>query len=102
MRGRETAMGSNGKTVLITGAGARGGIGAASAQAFARDGATVLITGRNRERGEEGVADIRAGGREPRFIPAAHSASADVDRLTKEAGDVDVLVNNAASYRDSV
>jgi NAD(P)-dependent dehydrogenase (short-subunit alcohol dehydrogenase family) len=95
-------MGSNGKTVLITGAGARGGIGAASAQAFARDGATVLITGRNRERGEEVVADIRAAGGEARFILADLSDSADVDRLTKEAGDVDVLVNNAASYRDSV
>src|SRR5436309_2198930 len=102
MRGREAAMSSNGKTVLITGAGAQGGIGAATAQAFARDGATVLITGRNRERGEEVVADIRAAGGEARFILADLSDSADVDRLIKDAGDVDVLVNNAASYRDSV
>ncbi|MEV7629769.1 SDR family oxidoreductase [Actinoplanes sp. NPDC089786] len=95
-------MSSNRKNVLITGAGSRGGIGAATAQAFARDGATVLITGRHQERGDEVVADILAAGGEARFILADLSDSADVDRLIKEAGDVDVLVNNAASYRASI
>jgi NAD(P)-dependent dehydrogenase (short-subunit alcohol dehydrogenase family) len=95
-------MSSDRKNVLITGAGSRGGIGAATAEAFARDGATVLITGRHRERGEEVVADILAAGGAARFILADLSDSADVDRLIEEAGDVDVLVNNAASYRDSI
>ncbi len=95
-------MSSTGKTVLITGAGARGGIGAAIAEAFAREGASVLITGRNRERGDEVVADIAAAGGTARFILADLGDAADVDRLIKEAGDVDVLVNNAASYRDSI
>ncbi len=95
-------MGWNGKTVLITGAGSRGGIGAATAHAFARDGATVLITGRNQERGDEVVADIVAAGGRARFLLADLGDPADVDRLVKEAGDVDVLVNNAASYRDSI
>ena len=90
------------KNVLITGAGSRGGIGAATAQAFARDGAAVVITGRHQERGDEVVADIVAAGGEARFILADLSDAADVDRLIKEAGDVDVLVNNAASYRDSI
>ena len=90
------------KNVLITGAGSRGGIGAATAQAFARDGAAVVITGRHQERGDEVVADIVAAGGEARFILADLSDSADVDRLIEEAGDIDVLVNNAASYRDSI
>lgn len=95
-------MSSNGKNVLITGAGSRGGIGAAIAEAFAREGATVVITGRNQERGDEVVADILAAGGEARFILADLSNHADVDRLVKEAGEVDVLVNNAASYRASI
>ena len=95
-------MSWNGKNVLITGAGSRGGIGAAIAEAFARDGATALITGRHQERGEEVVADILAAGGAARFILADLSDFADVDRLIKEAGDVDVLVNNAASYRESI
>ena len=90
------------RTVLVTGAGARGGIGAAIAEAFAQEGATVLITGRNQERGDEVVSDIVAAGGEARFILADLSNHADVDRLITEAGDVDVLVNNAASYRDSI
>jgi NAD(P)-dependent dehydrogenase (short-subunit alcohol dehydrogenase family) len=95
-------MSSARKNVLITGAGARGGIGAAIAHAFARDGHTALITGRNQQRGDEVVADIRKAGGEARFILADLGEFADVDRLIKEAGDVDVLVNNAASYRDSI
>jgi NAD(P)-dependent dehydrogenase (short-subunit alcohol dehydrogenase family) len=95
-------MSSTNKTVLITGAGQAGGIGAAIAHAFARDGHTVLITGRNQERGDGVVADIVAAGGEARFLLANLSDPADVDKLIQDAGDVDVLVNNAASYRESV
>ncbi|PTM82581.1 SDR family NAD(P)-dependent oxidoreductase [Streptomyces sp. VMFN-G11Ma] len=95
-------MDFEGKSVLITGAGSRGGIGAATAHAFARDGASVVITGRNAERGAEVVDDITAGGGRARFILADLSELADVERLAKEAGDIDVLVNNAASYRASI
>jgi NAD(P)-dependent dehydrogenase (short-subunit alcohol dehydrogenase family) len=91
-----------GKSVLITGAGSRGGIGAATAHAFARDGASVVITGRNAERGAEVVDDITAAGGKARFVLADLSDLADVERLAEEAGDIDVLVNNAASYRASI
>ncbi|WP_086563590.1 SDR family NAD(P)-dependent oxidoreductase [Streptomyces africanus] len=95
-------MDFEGKSVLVTGAGSRGGIGAATAHAFARDGASVVITGRNAERGAEVVDDITAGGGKARFILADLSDLADVEQLAKEAGEVDVLVNNAASYRASI
>ncbi|MFD0309729.1 SDR family NAD(P)-dependent oxidoreductase [Streptomyces sp. NPDC127119] len=98
----EYAMDFEGKRVLITGAGSRGGIGAATAHAFARDGASVVITGRNADRGAEVVDDITAGGGRARFILADLSDLADVERLAREAGEVDVLVNNAASYRASI
>ena len=74
---------SSKKNVLITGAGSRGGIGAAIAHAFARDGHTAVITGRNQERGDAVVADIRAEGGEARFILADLSNFADVDRIIK-------------------
>ena len=47
-----------GKTVVIT--GANSGIGLETAVALARAGAKILITVRDRARGEAAVADIRA------------------------------------------
>jgi NAD(P)-dependent dehydrogenase (short-subunit alcohol dehydrogenase family) len=95
-------MGFEGKNVLVTGAGARGGIGAATAHAFAREGASVVISGRDAERGAEVVQDIVDDGGRARFVLADLSDLAAVERLAKEAGDIDVLVNNAASYRASI
>jgi NAD(P)-dependent dehydrogenase (short-subunit alcohol dehydrogenase family) len=95
-------MDFGGKNVLITGAGARGGIGAATAHTFAREGAAVAITGRNQARGDQVVGDITADGGNARFILADLSKLADVEQLVKDAGEIDVLVNNAASYKASI
>ena len=58
-----------GKTVLITGSGSLGGIGADSALLFAQHGAEVLVAGRHTERGQQVVETIlQAGGGRP--IPA--------------------------------
>jgi NAD(P)-dependent dehydrogenase (short-subunit alcohol dehydrogenase family) len=89
-------MSLHGKTALVT--GATSGIGRAAAEALARDGAAVIVTGRSAERGEEVVAGITADGGEARFIRADLSSPADVERLAGEVGDVDILVNNAGIF----
>jgi len=82
------------KTALITGAGAAGGIGAEIARLFAQEGAEVVISGRNAERGAQ-VA--RAIGDSVRFVAADLADIESVRRLADAVGSVDILVNNAAS-----
>jgi NAD(P)-dependent dehydrogenase (short-subunit alcohol dehydrogenase family) len=86
-------MDFSGKTALITGAGAVGGLGHAAAKIFAAGGADVLITGRDPDRGAKAVADI---GGTVRFLRADLANKEDVRRLAEDVGAVDVLVNNAA------
>ncbi|GAA0275306.1 SDR family NAD(P)-dependent oxidoreductase [Cryptosporangium japonicum] len=83
----------SGKTALVT--GSTTGIGRATAFALAARGATVVVTGRNAERGAEVVQKIQADGGSARFVAADLLNADDVARLVREAGDVDVLVNNA-------
>jgi NAD(P)-dependent dehydrogenase (short-subunit alcohol dehydrogenase family) len=52
-----------GKVAVIT--GSTTGIGRAGAIAFAREGAKVVVSGRNRQRGEEVVNEPRSGGHAP-------------------------------------
>jgi NAD(P)-dependent dehydrogenase (short-subunit alcohol dehydrogenase family) len=88
-----------GKTVLITGSGSLGGIGADAALLFAQQGAEVLVSGRHTERGQRVVETILQAGGAARFLLADLANLDDVARLADEAGDVDVLVNNAAGYK---
>ena len=84
------------KTALITGSGATGGIGAEIARVFAREGANLVLTGRDTPRGLEVVNEITEGGGSARFIEADLADVAQLERLASEAGPVDILVNNAA------
>lgn len=74
---------------LVT--GATGGIGQAIARTLASHGATVTVTGRRADVLEPLAAEISA-----RAIACDLSRQEDVDRLIREADQVDVLVANAA------
>jgi NAD(P)-dependent dehydrogenase (short-subunit alcohol dehydrogenase family) len=83
--------------VLVTGATA--GIGQETAKLFAHRGAAVVITGRDTQRGAQTVAAIEAEGGRAEFIAADLNDIKSVRRLAERAGDVDVLINNAAATR---
>jgi NAD(P)-dependent dehydrogenase (short-subunit alcohol dehydrogenase family) len=89
-----------GKTALIT--GATSGIGRATAEAFAREGARVIVSGRDERRGREVVQAITAAGGNATFVAADLTSTGGVRQLAESAsqavGDIDVLVNNAGVY----
>jgi NAD(P)-dependent dehydrogenase (short-subunit alcohol dehydrogenase family) len=78
---------------LVT--GATSGIGRAIALQLARDGAEVIVHGRDAVRGAETVQAIEAAGGRARFVAADLSDPAELRRLAEDAGDIDILVNNA-------
>jgi NAD(P)-dependent dehydrogenase (short-subunit alcohol dehydrogenase family) len=82
-----------GKVALVT--GATSGIGRAAALQLAEQGATVIIHGRDTERGAAVVKEIESAGGSARFVGADLSQPAEVLRLAGEVGEVDILVNNA-------
>lgn len=84
------------KVALITGATA--GIGREAAKLLAAEGAEIIVTGRHAERGLATVEDIIEGGGAARFIQADLADLASLRRLAREAGEVDILVNNAAAF----
>ena len=81
--------------MLVTGATA--GIGQETAKLFARRGASMLIPGANTQRGAQTVAAIEAEGGRAEFIAADLNDIESVRRLAEQTGEVDVLVNNAAT-----
>jgi NAD(P)-dependent dehydrogenase (short-subunit alcohol dehydrogenase family) len=81
---------------LVT--GATSGIGRAIAQQLAAAGAEVVVTGRDAARGADAVARIAAAGGRASFIPVELADPEAVARLARDAGPIDVLVNNAAVF----
>jgi NAD(P)-dependent dehydrogenase (short-subunit alcohol dehydrogenase family) len=85
------------KVALITGGGS--GIGKASALAFFREGAKVIVADVNRKGGEETAAKIREAGGEALFIEADVSNAGEVENLIRKAvetyGRIDWAHNNA-------
>src|SRR5947209_8140719 len=86
-----------GKVALITGAG--NGIGRATALAFAKSGAKVVVVDRDTAAGEATAGIIRQQGSEARFVAADVTKSADVRAYVKAAldayGAIDCFFNNA-------
>jgi NAD(P)-dependent dehydrogenase (short-subunit alcohol dehydrogenase family) len=62
---------------------------------LARDGAEVIVHGRDAARGAQTVEMIRADGGSARFVAADLSDPANIERLAEETGAIDILVNNA-------
>ena len=89
-----------GKTALVT--GSTSGIGRAIAQAFAAEGAQVVVSGRDEARGREVVDAIRAAGGTAELVPGDVSTVAGARALAEQAeapfGGIDVLVNNAGVF----
>jgi len=87
----------SGKVVLVT--GGTSGIGKATAIAFAKEGAKVVLSGRRETEGQAVVEEIKKAGGTAMFVQADVAKEADVKRLVEETvakfGRLDVAFNNA-------
>jgi NAD(P)-dependent dehydrogenase (short-subunit alcohol dehydrogenase family) len=89
----------HGRTAVIT--GATGGLGYETALALAGAGATVVLTGRNKAKGQHALAEIR--NRYPNAsiayedldLASLASVADFVDRFAARYGSLDLLINNA-------
>jgi NAD(P)-dependent dehydrogenase (short-subunit alcohol dehydrogenase family) len=88
-----------GRVALIT--GGYGGMGRASARLFAREGATVFVAGRNKERGDALVAEISGAGGKAHFVELdvvnQDQWNAAVAQVKQQAGALHVLMNIVGS-----
>ena len=87
----------DGKVAIIT--GGNSGVGAATAELFAKEGAKVVITARRVPQLEEVAEKIRSAGGEVLPVRCDVSKVEDVEQMVQETvkayGKIDVLVNNA-------
>ena len=88
------------KVALIT--GGNSGIGRATALLFAQEGARVAVTGRNEERGNNVVEEIRRTSGRAFFIRSdvriAKDCERAVDETLRQFGRLDILFNNAGVF----
>jgi len=88
------------QVALVT--GGTSGIGEATAILFAKEGASVALTGRNQERGNQVRDTILGGGGRAIFIPAdvrkAEECRRAIDQTVSTFGQLDILFNNAGIF----
>ena len=94
-------MATNSSIALIT--GGTSGIGRAVTNKLAQLGIHVLVVGRNAERGEKTVAEIRAAGGKADFISSDLRDASSAREVARRAvalgnGHVDILINNAGVF----
>ena len=83
----------HGLRTLVT--GATSGLGRAIAFQLARDGAYVIVHGREPARGAQTVEEIQSHGGSAHYIGTDLGDAASIAGFAKEVGDIDILVNNA-------
>ena len=86
-----------GKRVLVTGGAVR--VGAELVRAFAEAGADVLIHCRNSHAQAEALAASLPNPSRHRVLAADLALPGEAERLFREAGRIDILVNNASLFR---
>ena len=89
----------NTPVVLIT--GALSGIGRATAIAYAKEGARIVVSGRREEAGNALAAELQAMGAQAEFVRADVRFEADVQNLVAKTvarfGRLDIAINNAGT-----
>ena len=89
----------NGKTAVITGGAS--GIGFATARRLVDEGASVVIAGRNEERGCTALSALLSIGADARFVRTDVADDAQVEALARSAagddGQIDIWFNNAGT-----
>ena len=81
----------SGKVTVITGASQ--GIGKAIAKVFAEAGSSLILLSRNKAKLEENVKELKA-----KYYILDVSDSENVEKIFKEIGNVDILINNAGIH----
>src|SRR5262245_41087691 len=84
------------KNAVVTGSGA--GMGEGMVRLFAEEGASVVVSGRDEEKGQAVASEIAAQGAPAVFIRADVTVEAEcralIDKTVERYGGIDVLVNN--------
>jgi 3-oxoacyl-[acyl-carrier protein] reductase len=92
----------NKKVALVT--GASGGIGEATAKLFAKEGASVVLIGRNEKKLNGVVSDLKKDGKDAVAIRGditeENEVQSVVQQTRRQFGKIDILVNNAAVIND--